>query len=116
MAIVPPAGQEASPALQSGARPPDVSVLPISRRDPRIGPGALLRLLLKLDLTADERVVLSPVVKPIFHPYSDAPEEVDRSRMLARSAALGAIGSRRLGLGRRRRLARAARHVGLGSE
>jgi predicted nucleotidyltransferase component of viral defense system len=30
---------------------------------------------IKLDLTADERVVLEPVIVEIFHPYSDAPEE-----------------------------------------
>lgn len=36
---------------------------------PRSGP--LPRV--KLDLTADERVVLPPVDVPIFHPYSDAP-------------------------------------------
>jgi predicted nucleotidyltransferase component of viral defense system len=30
---------------------------------------------IKLDLTADERVVLPPVRIPIFHPYSDAPVE-----------------------------------------
>ncbi len=37
---------------------------PVSSRDlPRI----------KLDLTADERVVLTPVRVPIFHPYGDAP-------------------------------------------
>jgi predicted nucleotidyltransferase component of viral defense system len=30
---------------------------------------------IKLDLTADERVVLPPVSAEIFHPYSDAPEE-----------------------------------------
>jgi predicted nucleotidyltransferase component of viral defense system len=30
---------------------------------------------IKLDLTADERVVLPPAVAEIFHPYSDAPEE-----------------------------------------
>lgn len=29
---------------------------------------------IKLDLTADERLVLAPVQVPIFHPYSDAPE------------------------------------------
>ena len=29
---------------------------------------------IKLDLTADERVVLAPVQSPVFHPYSDAPE------------------------------------------
>ncbi|MGA7178917.1 MAG: nucleotidyl transferase AbiEii/AbiGii toxin family protein [Thiobacillaceae bacterium] len=29
---------------------------------------------IKLDLTADERLVLPPVRVPIFHPYSDAPE------------------------------------------
>lgn len=39
---------------------------PVSPRDmPRI----------KLDLTADERLVLAPVRVPVFHPYSDAPEE-----------------------------------------
>lgn len=39
---------------------------PVSPRDmPRI----------KLDLTADERLVLAPVHVPVFHPYSDAPEE-----------------------------------------
>lgn len=38
---------------------------PVSPRDmPRI----------KLDLTADERLVLAPVRVPVFHPYSDAPE------------------------------------------
>jgi predicted nucleotidyltransferase component of viral defense system len=30
---------------------------------------------IKLDLTADERVVLDPETVDIFHPYSDAPEE-----------------------------------------
>jgi predicted nucleotidyltransferase component of viral defense system len=30
---------------------------------------------IKLDLTADERVVLPPVTAEIFHPYTDAPEE-----------------------------------------
>lgn len=30
---------------------------------------------IKLDLSADERVVLSPVTVEIFHPYSDMPEE-----------------------------------------
>lgn len=34
--------------------------------------GGLPRI--KLDLTADERIVLAPVRMPIFHPYSDAPE------------------------------------------
>ena len=29
---------------------------------------------IKLDLTADERVVLAPVRLPIFHPYSDESE------------------------------------------
>ena len=29
---------------------------------------------IKLDLTADERLVLTPVRVPIFHPYSDAPD------------------------------------------
>lgn len=35
--------------------------------------GGLPRV--KLDLTADERVVLAPVRVPIFHPYSDAPAD-----------------------------------------
>jgi predicted nucleotidyltransferase component of viral defense system len=35
--------------------------------------GGLPRI--KLDLTADERLVLPPVRVPIFHPYSDAPGE-----------------------------------------
>ncbi len=30
---------------------------------------------IKLDLTADERLVLPPVKVPIFHPYTDAPED-----------------------------------------
>lgn len=34
--------------------------------------GGLPRI--KLDLTADERLVLDPVTVPIFHPYSDAPD------------------------------------------
>lgn len=34
--------------------------------------GGLPRI--KLDLTADERLVLGPVRVPIFHPYSDAPD------------------------------------------
>lgn len=34
--------------------------------------GGLPRI--KLDLTADERLVLAPVTVPIFHPYSDAPD------------------------------------------
>ncbi len=29
---------------------------------------------IKLDLTADERLVLEPVHSPVFHPYSDCPE------------------------------------------
>ncbi len=35
--------------------------------------GGLPRV--KLDLTADERIVLPPTRVPIFHPYSDAPHE-----------------------------------------
>ncbi len=35
--------------------------------------GGLPRI--KLDLTADERIVLPPVRVPIFHPYSDCPDE-----------------------------------------
>lgn len=34
--------------------------------------GGLPRI--KLDLTADERLVLAPVTMPVFHPYSDEPE------------------------------------------
>lgn len=30
---------------------------------------------IKLDLTADERLVLPPIRTPIFHPYSDCPED-----------------------------------------
>ena len=30
---------------------------------------------IKLDLTADERIVLPPVRVPVFHPYKDAPED-----------------------------------------
>jgi predicted nucleotidyltransferase component of viral defense system len=30
---------------------------------------------IKLDLTADERIVLAPTRLPIFHPYSDAPDD-----------------------------------------
>lgn len=30
---------------------------------------------IKLDLTADERLVLSPQEQPVYHPYSDAPPE-----------------------------------------
>ncbi len=43
----------------------------LSYRGP-VSPRPLPRI--KLDLTADERVVLAPVRVPIFHPYSDAPE------------------------------------------
>lgn len=35
--------------------------------------GGLPRI--KLDLTADERLVMPPVRVPIFHPYNDAPED-----------------------------------------
>jgi predicted nucleotidyltransferase component of viral defense system len=45
----------------------------ISYRGPISPTHALPRI--KLDLTADERVVLPPAVAEIFHPYSDAPEE-----------------------------------------
>jgi predicted nucleotidyltransferase component of viral defense system len=45
----------------------------ISYRGPVSSSHGLPRI--KLDLTADERVVLPPVTTPIFHPYSDAPEE-----------------------------------------
>lgn len=41
---------------------------PISPRS-----GGIPRI--KLDLTADERVVLRPARAPVFHPYSDAPED-----------------------------------------
>lgn len=30
---------------------------------------------IKLDLTADERLVLAPAYAPVFHPYSDAPDD-----------------------------------------
>ena len=45
----------------------------ISYKGPVSSTHSLPRI--KLDLTADERVVLSPVRAHIFHPYSDAPEE-----------------------------------------
>lgn len=45
----------------------------ISYKGPVSSTHALPRI--RLDLTADERVVLSPVTAEIFHPYSDAPEE-----------------------------------------
>lgn len=45
----------------------------ISYKGPVSSTHALPRT--KLDLTADERVVLPPVIAEIFHPYSDAPEE-----------------------------------------
>ena len=45
----------------------------ISYKGPVSSTHALPRI--KLDLTADERVVLPPVGAQIFHPYSDAPEE-----------------------------------------
>lgn len=44
----------------------------ISYRGPVSSTHALPRI--KLDLTADERIVLPPVRTQIFHPYSDAPE------------------------------------------
>ncbi len=45
----------------------------ISYKGPVSSTHALPRI--KLDLTADERVVLPPVRTQIFHPYSDAPED-----------------------------------------
>lgn len=45
----------------------------ISYKGPVSPTHALPRI--KLDLTADERVVLPPVTMEIFHPYSDLPEE-----------------------------------------
>jgi len=45
----------------------------ISYRGPVSSTHGLPRI--KLDLTADERVVLPPATAEIFHPYSDAPEE-----------------------------------------
>lgn len=44
----------------------------VSYRGP-VAPRDLPRI--KLDLTADERIVLSPVRVSVFHPYSDAPPE-----------------------------------------
>ena len=40
-----------------------------------IAPGGKNIPNIKLDLTADEHVVLAPVRLPIFHPYSDAPAD-----------------------------------------
>lgn len=45
----------------------------ISYKGPVSPTHALPRI--KLDLTADERIVLPPATAEIFHPYSDAPEE-----------------------------------------
>ncbi len=45
----------------------------ISYKGPVSSSHALPRI--KLDLTADERIVLPPVRTKVFHPYSDAPEE-----------------------------------------
>jgi predicted nucleotidyltransferase component of viral defense system len=45
----------------------------ISYKGPVSSTHALPRI--KLDLTADERVVLPPVPAEVFHPYSDMPEE-----------------------------------------
>lgn len=45
----------------------------ISYKGPVSSTHALPRI--KLDLTADERVVLPPVRAQIFHPYSDAPDD-----------------------------------------
>ncbi len=45
----------------------------ISYRGPVSSTHALPRI--KLDLTADERIVLPPTTVEIFHPYSDQPEE-----------------------------------------
>lgn len=44
----------------------------ISYKGPVSPPHGLPRI--KLDLTADEKVVLTPIRVQIFHPYSDAPE------------------------------------------
>lgn len=45
----------------------------ISYKGPVSSTHSLPRI--KLDLTADERVVLPPVAAEIFHPYSDMPQE-----------------------------------------
>lgn len=44
---------------------------------------------IKLDLTADERLVLEPVETPIFHPYSDEPEGGFSVRAYAYEEAFG---------------------------
>lgn len=44
---------------------------------------------IKLDLTADERLVLAPVQVPIFHPYSDAPDDGILVRSYAYEEAFG---------------------------
>lgn len=44
---------------------------------------------IKLDLTADERLVLAPVHQPVFHPYSDAPEDRITVRTYAYEEAFG---------------------------
>lgn len=44
---------------------------------------------IKLDLTADERIVLPPVLSPVFHPYTDAPEGGITVRSYAYEEAFG---------------------------
>ena len=44
---------------------------------------------IKLDLTADERVVLPAVLSPVFHPYSDAPDGGIAVRSYAYEEAFG---------------------------
>ncbi|MGL3210460.1 nucleotidyl transferase AbiEii/AbiGii toxin family protein [Bradyrhizobium sp. BR 1433] len=64
-----------NPRRPAGIRNPQKSACQgkISYKGPVSPTRSLPRV--KLDLTADERVVLQPETVEIFHPYSDAPEE-----------------------------------------
>lgn len=67
-----PAGQQAFEIYQNPRGRPSCQGK-ISYKGPVSSPQGLPRI--KLDLTADERVFLPPVRVPIFHPYTDAPED-----------------------------------------
>jgi predicted nucleotidyltransferase component of viral defense system len=59
----------------------------ISYRGPLVRGGDLPRI--RLDLTADEMVVRSPVPRPVGHPYSDAPADGIRARCYAFEEVFG---------------------------
>jgi predicted nucleotidyltransferase component of viral defense system len=67
---------------------------------------------IKLDLTADERIVLAPVRQPIFHPYSDAP---DGGIVVLTYAYEEAFGEKVRALAERTRCGRADAEPGLSS-